>query len=252
MDKEREALVRKILIGIDETENESDHGWWETSFGAEFGKNKLDELIAALTAQQEPVAEPAGDTGNQEADKIINRLMSDDPDFDDCIEAAAFIRKLVVDHRGPDGFATWKDAAIAARIKRTAPPSGVQPTDGRASMQAELGAALGSALSHYKSGDMQACAASLVRIVDLFRDTPQPAATWDAHGNSGMRHPEESDVSGGATDCARQPADGVVVPREGMIQAARWLENAAAKSVSRREYLLAATALLAAAKEPRK
>lgn len=52
----------------------------------------------------------------------------------------------------------------------TAPPSGVQPADGRASMQAELGAALGSALSHYKSGDMQACAASLVRIVDLFRD----------------------------------------------------------------------------------
>lgn len=45
-----------------------------------------------------------------------------------------------------------------------------QPADGRASMQAELGAALGSALSHYKSGDMQACAASLVRIVDLFRD----------------------------------------------------------------------------------
>lgn len=50
---------------------------------------------------------------------------------------------------------------------------------------------------------------------------------------------------------APQPADGVVVPREGMLQAAKWLENEAAKSVNRREYLLAATALLAAAKEPR-
>lgn len=48
-----------------------------------------------------------------------------------------------------------------------------------------------------------------------------------------------------------QPADGVV-SREEMIRAAKWLENAAAKSVSRREYLLAATALLAAAKELRK
>lgn len=182
---EREALVRKILLGIDETENESEHGWWETSSGAEFGKKKLDELIAALTAQ--PQQEPVGDTGNPEADRIINRLMSDDPDFDDCIEAATFIRKLVVEHRGPDGFATWKDAAIAERLKRTAPPSGVQPTDGRASMQAELGAALGSALSHYKSGDMQACAASLVRIVDLFRDvTPQPA--------DGVVVPREPDV----------------------------------------------------------
>lgn len=37
--------------------------------------------------------------------------------------------------------------------------------------------------------------------------TPQPASTWDAHGNSGMRYPEESDVSGGATDCDTQPAD---------------------------------------------
>lgn len=54
MDKEREALVRKILLGIDETECESEHGWWETSSGAEFGKKKLEELIAALTAQQEP------------------------------------------------------------------------------------------------------------------------------------------------------------------------------------------------------
>lgn len=219
MDKEREALVErlkslKVLLGTDSPEVRG----WAPAVQQEAQKI-VNATIAAVTAQQEPVAEPAGDTGNQEADKIINRLMSDDPDFDDCIEAAAFIRKLVVDHRGPDGFATWKDAAIAERIKRTAPPSGVQPTDGRASMQAELGAALGSALSHYKSGDMQACAASLVKIVDLFRGAPQPA-------------------------------DGVVVPSKmTLMNAAFALE--CPEEVPKEKRMAIAQKLLAAAKEPR-
>jgi hypothetical protein len=59
----------------------------------------------------------ATDTGNIEADRLIDRLMSSDPDFKDCIDAAVFIRKLVVEHSGPDGFPTWKDAAIAEKIK---------------------------------------------------------------------------------------------------------------------------------------
>lgn len=82
------------------------------------------DTAAALSAQ--PQQEPVGDTGNPEADSVINRLMSDDPDFDDCVNAAVLIRKLVAEHRGPDGFATWKDAAIAERLKRAAPPSGVR------------------------------------------------------------------------------------------------------------------------------
>lgn len=72
--------------------------------------------VAAL-----PKEDSVADTGNPEADRIINRLMSDDPDFDDCVEASIFIRKLVCEHCGPDGFPTWKDAAIAERLKRTTP-----------------------------------------------------------------------------------------------------------------------------------
>jgi hypothetical protein len=40
--------------------------------------------------------EVAGDTGNAEADRLINRLMSSDPDFDDCADAAAFIRRAAL------------------------------------------------------------------------------------------------------------------------------------------------------------
>jgi lysozyme family protein len=65
------------------------------------------------------LTESGADTGNTDADRIIGRLSSSDPDFDDCIDAVAFIRKLVAEHKGPDGFATWKDAAIHERITRT-------------------------------------------------------------------------------------------------------------------------------------
>lgn len=58
------------------------------------------------------------DTGHPEADRLIGRLTSADPDFDDCTDAAVLIRHLVAEHRGPDGFATWKDAAVAERQKR--------------------------------------------------------------------------------------------------------------------------------------
>ena len=54
-------------------------------------------------------------TGNPEADRVLGRLNSSDPGFDDCAEAAALIYKLVSEIKGPGGFATWKDAAIAAR-----------------------------------------------------------------------------------------------------------------------------------------
>lgn len=40
--------TRKILKGIDQTEDENINGWWETSVGAEFGKNKLDEILAFI------------------------------------------------------------------------------------------------------------------------------------------------------------------------------------------------------------
>ena len=72
----------------------------------------------ALYAAPQPAAQageyPAG-TGNPEADRIIGRLASSDPDFDDCADAVALIHKLVAEIKGPDGFDTWKDAAIADR-----------------------------------------------------------------------------------------------------------------------------------------
>jgi hypothetical protein len=37
--------INKILIGIDKDENEDPtNGWWETSFGSQFGESKLLEL----------------------------------------------------------------------------------------------------------------------------------------------------------------------------------------------------------------
>lgn len=38
--------IKRILHGIDKTE--SDGGWWETSVGAELGKDILDELITLI------------------------------------------------------------------------------------------------------------------------------------------------------------------------------------------------------------
>ena len=45
--------------------------------------------------------EPTGDTGNAEANRLIDRLMSSDPDFDDCKAAAALIRKLAAAPHAP-------------------------------------------------------------------------------------------------------------------------------------------------------
>ena len=36
--------IKKILEGIDKDESEDDSGWWETSDGAKFGKEKLKEI----------------------------------------------------------------------------------------------------------------------------------------------------------------------------------------------------------------
>ena len=76
---------------------------------------RIDNAIAKWSAPQTPVAEVR--TGDEEADRILDRLASSDPDFDDCDDACALIIKLMAD-RGPDGHATWKDAAIAERLHR--------------------------------------------------------------------------------------------------------------------------------------
>lgn len=73
-----------------------------------------------MTDRNIPSKDVAADTGHAEADRILGRLASSDTDFDDCADAAVLIRKLVAELNGPDGFATWKDAAIAERMRRVA------------------------------------------------------------------------------------------------------------------------------------
>lgn len=51
-----QVKVRDILSGIDAMETESPDGWWETTTGADFGKRKLDELLALLGQAVQPVA----------------------------------------------------------------------------------------------------------------------------------------------------------------------------------------------------
>ena len=79
---------------------------------------------APAKPSQEAKAEPTtlsvlGDTGNVEADRLIGRLTSADPDFEDCMDAAILLRRLVLEEiSGPKGYATWKDAAVAERLAR--------------------------------------------------------------------------------------------------------------------------------------
>ena len=45
--------IRELLKGIDECEIDTDDGWWETSVGAEFGRKKLEELIALVETKMQ-------------------------------------------------------------------------------------------------------------------------------------------------------------------------------------------------------
>jgi hypothetical protein len=48
MEAELIDKIKHILKGINESEIDSKHGWWETDCGAEFGQKKLDEIIKAI------------------------------------------------------------------------------------------------------------------------------------------------------------------------------------------------------------
>jgi hypothetical protein len=87
-----------------------------------FRDHVLDMIDEVLQVETTPAAsqDVAADTGHAEADRVIARLASSDPDFDDCTDAAVLIRKLVVELKGPSGYATWKDAAIDERLRRVA------------------------------------------------------------------------------------------------------------------------------------
>ena len=102
--------------GINPTERDA---WMERA------RRERDLLVSVATpavdytAQQQ--AEPVGD---EEVQRVLNRLNSSDPEFDDCADAAALIVRMATEMKGPDGYATWKAAAIAERRLRVAAQSG--------------------------------------------------------------------------------------------------------------------------------
>ncbi|WP_321814615.1 MULTISPECIES: hypothetical protein [unclassified Paraburkholderia] len=72
-------------------------------------------------------------TGVAEVDRIVNRLMSSDPQFDDCADAADLIRRLVKEHQ---------DLAGELRSAIATPPSPVAGSAGQAPLTDEQRAAL--------------------------------------------------------------------------------------------------------------
>ncbi|MCL6470123.1 MAG: hypothetical protein I4O48_17660 [Ralstonia sp.] len=82
-------------------------------------QNECSSSCQPQAAQQQ--AEPVGD---EEVQRVLNRLNSSDPEFDDCADAAALITRMAAEMKGPDGFATWKDAALAERRSRVANQAG--------------------------------------------------------------------------------------------------------------------------------
>lgn len=104
-----------------------------TGDGIEYVRADLAPTEAAAMAATVPdgsEGEAFWTTGHADADRLIGRLLSDDPDFDDCTEAAVLLRKLVLEEiKGPDGHATWKDAAIAERAARAQAPVADQPAE---------------------------------------------------------------------------------------------------------------------------
>ncbi len=73
------------------------------------------KIYKAMLAASPPAEQPTPNTGHAEADRLIGRLMSSDPDFEDCRQAAELIQREI---KGPDGFGTWREAAIAERLTR--------------------------------------------------------------------------------------------------------------------------------------
>lgn len=97
-----EQILRNLQASLD------DPMWADH---AEISKATLREAIDYIKSG----VEPEGNTGNIIIDRLIRRLMSSDPDFEDCLDAAVLIRREI---QGPEGFDTWREAAVAERVKR--------------------------------------------------------------------------------------------------------------------------------------
>ncbi|BAU40140.1 hypothetical protein [Ralstonia phage RSP15] len=52
----------------------------------------------------------------EEAERVMGHL--DTPDFNVCVDACTLIHKLLQQIKGPEGYDTWYDAAVAERLRR--------------------------------------------------------------------------------------------------------------------------------------
>lgn len=135
-----------------------------------------------------------GDTGRAEVDRLIGRLTSSDPDFEDCIAAAVLLRRLVLEEiNGPKGYATWKDAAVAERLARVS----MRPSEAVLAMARD-------GLEVYSGPNMnehKVCA-EIVRLAEISNEA-RAALSAPSHGDQvrellerivkrGMRLPDET------------------------------------------------------------
>lgn len=82
-----EQLVDSVLVGITRDECESDDGWWENGTGADFGKKKRLEIIAAIEAALREQIEACA--------KVCRAMKRKDVFYDTaCSDCAAAIEQL--------------------------------------------------------------------------------------------------------------------------------------------------------------
>ena len=65
------ALIDAILAGIDKEETDATNGWWETSTGAEFGAQKLNEIRALFAIPEKNSTRD----GKMDGDKIQRAVL---------------------------------------------------------------------------------------------------------------------------------------------------------------------------------
>ena len=137
--------------------------------------------LNATTVQQVSVPDGPnfilGDTGREDLDRLIGRLMSSDPDFEDCTAAAALLRRLFMEEiSGPKGHATWKDAAVAERLRRVS----MRPSETVVAMAREgLVVYSGPNMNEHK------VCAEIVRLADI-SDTAMLAAPAAPAADAGI------------------------------------------------------------------
>lgn len=181
-----DEYLRNLLAEVRDVRSADDvaFGWYEAI-----------ECMRAPTVKADQVrCDPrdiAGDTGRADVDAMIGRLTSADPDFNDCADAAALLRRLVMEEIiGPAGYATWRDAAVAERVKRVA----MKPKENIVQIAND-------GLEVYAGPNMneRKVCAEIVRLAEVYsteQAPPLPAAGSAGGEVSSFRLPDSSDCYG--------------------------------------------------------